>query len=104
VYNLARNVAGSLGIKTIGAKGYVSPVLKDGKETGELSAGPFHNVSYNGMGFYLFEPVKVTKTVETFKTFLGIRIPFTEREVKVTKTEIKETYLGPIINPSKLIP
>ncbi|MFN0290482.1 RHS repeat domain-containing protein [Pedobacter helvus] len=103
-YNLARNVAGSLGIKTIGARGFVSPLHdRNGNETGVQEAGPYNGVSYENMGFVLFEPITTTTVKKVNKTIMGISIPFTEKEIKETKITVKETFLGKTINPSDYV-
>lgn len=102
--NIARNIALTLGIKTIGARGYVSPVEKNNKETGSIWAGAFHGVSFSNMGFILFEPIKTTTTKIVPMTIWGIPIPFTHVKETVTTTTVKETPIGNPIDPTKYVP
>ena len=102
--NIARNIALTLGIKTIGARGYVSPVIKNNMETGSISAGTFHGVSFSDMGFLLFEPIKTTTTRIVPMTIWGIPIPFTHVRETITTTTVKETPIGNPIDPTKYVP
>jgi RHS repeat-associated protein len=109
-YNLARNTAQSLGITTIGARGFVSEINENGKGTGVFSVGPYHDTEYDNMQFIKFVPVqvKVTQTVKHNATFLGIKLPWyddskTEKIEKIV-IKIKEVPLGPTIKATDYVP
>jgi hypothetical protein len=75
---LARNVAATLGIKTIGARGYVSEINEGGKGSGVFQAAEHDGVSFDNIQFIMFVPikVKVTQTVKHNATMLGFQMPW----------------------------
>gem|GEM_PF-4245886 len=103
--SIAEYTATYLGISTIGARGYVSPEIVDGKETGNLIAGNYHGVNVDKPGFIKFTPVTIT-TTKIIKSKISIFGIVLRDEVKeVTKRSgIKTEELGSKINPKDYVP
>ena len=98
--NLAQYVAVNLNITTIGARGYVSPEIKNGKETGVLISDNMAGSSaVVNPGFTMYKPIQVSNVPELLKAE-STAVP-NQNEFH---TEILEIDLGNKIDPLQYLP
>jgi len=103
--NMAEYAAKTLGITTIGARGYVSPEVINGKETGRLVAGSEEGGHVENPTFIKYSPMIITTTGTkvVHKNFLFFHWT-TEKKFTETRTEVLQENLGNKINPTDYIP